>query len=327
MTDRGALGRLAELLACPACRGRLQLDETTFRCTICRQTFPIIDGIPVFLDDPDSAQHDELDHDHEPAAGHPSEGGDDHKQRQAEHFDRMAAEEFEIERPKGAPRLYGWLLAQKFRRSVVPLGADLGRSTVLTVCGGSGMDAEFLAHEGASVISSDISIGASRRARERARRHSVDITPIVADVERLPFRDGSIDLVFVHDGLHHLERPEIGVLEMARVARRWVAVTEPARARATAVAVRLGLAQIAEESGNQVMRLEPKEVLGMLGREGFQRLRAERYAMYYRHEPGPWFRLLSRPGLFQIATFCWRLGNAVIGQMGNKMVVVAQRQP
>jgi SAM-dependent methyltransferase len=325
MTARGSLEHLVELLVCPRCLGDLLLADDGFRCTSCERNFPVVDGIPVFLDDLDAAGHDELDHGADPADGHHAPDAD-HKHRQAEHFDRMAAEEFEIERPRGAPRLYGWLLAEKFRRSVAPIGTQLAGSTVLTVCGGSGMDAEFLADRGASVISSDISMGASRRARERARKHGVNMVPIVADVERLPFRDGSVDLVFVHDGLHHLEQPETGLREMTRVARRWVAVTEPARARLTSVAILFGWAQTAEESGNRVMRLEPDDVLGILRPQGFERLAAGRYAMYYRHQPGVVFRLMSRPGLFQLATAGWRLGNAILGRVGNKMVVVGERR-
>jgi hypothetical protein len=49
--------------------------------------------------------------------------------------------------------------------------------------------------------------------------------------------------------------------------------------------------------------------------------------MYYRHQPGVVFRLLSRPGLFQLATAGWRLANAILGRFGNKMVVVGERRP
>ena len=56
----------------------------------------------------------------------------------------------------------------------------------------------------------------------------------MADAERLPFRDASVDLVYVHDGLYHLERPWSRSREMARVARRAVSITEPAEASLTA---------------------------------------------------------------------------------------------
>ena len=135
-------------------------------------------------------------------------------------FDEQVDHEFELERPSGSPQLYGWFLAEKFRRSVTDL--SLQQLSALVVCGGSGMDGEFLARQCARVISSDISLGAAQRARERANRHGVDIDVVVADAELLPFPDRSIDLVYVHDGLHHLDRPLEGLGEMARVARQAV---------------------------------------------------------------------------------------------------------
>ncbi len=185
---------------------------------------------------------------------------------------------------------------------------------------------QFLARAGAKVVSSDLSLGAARRTLERARRHGLDITPVVADVERLPFADRDFDLVLVHDGLHHLERPEVGLGEMARVARCWVSVTEPAQAAVTAVAVKLGLALEREGAGNRVARLKPEVVSQTLRSAGFRPLIVERYAMYYRHEPKVVFRALSRPWIFPVVREGWRAANALTGGAGNKMVVVAERE-
>jgi SAM-dependent methyltransferase len=192
------------------------------------------------------------------------------------------------------------------------------------VCGGSGMDAEFLVERGAAVITSDISLGAARRARERARRGGFPLLSIVADVERLPARDGSLDLVYVHDGLHHLEDPPAGIAEMARAGRA-VSITEPARAAGTALAVKLGLALHKEESGNVVERLRPADVSALLENRAFTTMARDRYLMYYKHEPGSVFRLLSRGPLFPLARLSWRTGNAVMGRFGNKMTVVGRR--
>jgi SAM-dependent methyltransferase len=188
------------------------------------------------------------------------------------------------------------------------------------------MDAEFLARAGASVVASDLSLGAARRTRERARRYGLDIMAIVADVERLPFADDAFDLVFVHDGLHHLERPQAGLMEMSRVARRWISLTEPARAAATSVAVRAGIALDREVAGNRVARLNATDVIESLHHAGFRPLVVERYAMYYRHEPGGVFRTLSRRRIFPLVWACWRAANAVVGRIGNKLVVVAERE-
>jgi glycosyltransferase involved in cell wall biosynthesis/SAM-dependent methyltransferase len=275
----------------------------------------VIEGISVFLGMPGLAQHDEMDHDHREAQ----------KDAQARHFDRPRREEFEIDRPHGTPRLYRFLLAEKLQRAVGPIRAHLMGATALSVCGGSGMDAEFLARAGAAVTTSDVSLGAAKRAKTRADRYGLDIRSIVAEVEQLPYADRSIDLVAVHDGLHHLDDPYAGLSEMARVARRWVVVTEPARASITRVAVRLGLALEREEAGNRVARMEPSEVAAFLEARGYTVLRAGRYAMYYPHQPGPVFSLLSRPLIFPVVRAGWRFGNALLGRFGNKMVVLAER--
>ncbi len=283
-----------------------------------------MDSIPVLLPNPALAEHDEIDHLH---INHDrGTTGGEHKAGQAEYFDRAVAEEFEITRPHGTPRLYSFLLHEKFRRATAPIRPHLIGASALTVCGGSGMDAEFLARAGARVVASDISLGAARRTRERARRYGLDITPVVADVERLPFADGSFDVVLVHDGLHHLERPQVGLVEMARVARRWVSVTEPAQAAATSVAVCAGVALEREEAGNRVARLTPAEVVEVLRATGFRPIVAKRYAMYYRHEPGAVSRALSQRGVFPLVRAGWRMANAVVGRFGNKLVVVAERE-
>jgi ubiquinone/menaquinone biosynthesis C-methylase UbiE len=187
------------------------------------------------------------------------------------------------------------------------------------------MDAEFLARAGAEVVALDISLGAARRATERARRHRFALLPIVGDVEQLPFRDASIDVVYVHDGLHHLQDPLAGLAEMARVARCAVCVTEPASAAATRLAVRVGVALEHEEAGNRVARLTLEDVSSTLVAGGFNVVTAERYAMYYRHEPGRAARLLSAPGAFALARAGFRTANLLLSSGGNKLVAVAVR--
>jgi len=253
-------------------------------------------------------------------------GGSDHALRQAGYFDEEEDAEFEISRPHGTTQLYRRLIEEKFSRSIRGIRDLVPGSTALAVCGGSGMDAELLARAGASVVSADISLGAARRARERARRFEVEITPVVADAEDLPFADRSFDLVYVHDGLHHLEHPEAGLAEMTRVAQTAVSITEPARAAVTALAVRLGLALEREEAGNPVARLDLDEVTTALRGHGFRVVEAHRYGMYYRHHPGSVSHLLSRRRLFPLATGALTALNDAGGGIGNKLTVQAVRQ-
>jgi glycosyltransferase involved in cell wall biosynthesis/uncharacterized protein YbaR (Trm112 family) len=297
---------IAAFAVCPLCRSALDWSKEAPLCARCRVTFEVVDGIPILV--PPTARRD------------PQKLG------QIEHFDAVDDPEFEIERPRSTPKLYGWILREKFRRSLRSLGINLRDAVVLTICGGSGMDAEFLALAGARVISSDLSLGAACRTRERARRHGLPITAIVADAEQLPFPDKSIPLVYVHDGLHHMERPKVGLVEMARVARNAVSLTEPARAKLTQAAIRFGIALEREEAGNRVERLRIEELCEELDAAGFSVVDASRYAMFYRHRPGRVMRSLSSPLVYDLVRAVWRAGNAVLGAAGNKLTVQAVRR-
>ncbi len=304
-------GDVRTLLVCPACHTDLSWADVAARCTGCRRSYPVIDDIPVLIDDTGKAHidHDEI----------------DHKAAQASHFDRPQSEEFETVRPRGTPRWHRFLLAEKLRLAIAPFRTSLPNSAVLCVCGGSGLDAEFMARAGATVISADISLGAARRAAARAQRFHLPILSIVADVDRLPFRDATVDTVAVHDGLHHLAAPQVGLDEMCRVARTFVSITEPARATATSLAVRVGLALDREPAGNRVARFRIADLADALQRNGFVVTSANRYAMFYRHEPGAPSTLLSLPVMYPLAKATWRVANALLGRFGNKMVVVAER--
>jgi uncharacterized protein len=297
---------VSELLVCPACHSDLEWQTETIRCTGCGAVYEISDGIPILR----------------PAL---SGGGEAQKESQASFFD-AADPEFEVSRPHGTPWLYQWLLGEKFRRSLDALRLPANGVTAVTICGGSGMDAEFLARAGASVISTDISFGAARRTQERAERYGIDVLPVVADAEALPFRDHSIDLLYVHDGLHHLDSPHAGLREMLRTSRLAISVNEPARAGATFLAARVGLSDHYEEAGNFIARVDPEQLAAEVLAAGFEVVKNERYAMVYRHEPGRAARVLSQPGMRILTqTALWAF-NAVAGRIGNKLTLQAIRR-
>jgi len=312
MSNQTAAESMLKLrLVCPRCLGRLEWSPEEIECTKCGRKYDIVDGIPIMV----------------PADEHEDVAKEQriHKRKQAEYFDENEDTDFEISRPRGTPRLYRWMLEEKFRRSMNGL-KEAQCNSALTVCGGSGMDAEYLSERGLSVIASDISLGAARRALERASRFDVRLEAVVADVEQLPFADSSIDLVYVHDGLHHLSSPLTGLHEMTRVAARAISVTEPAKAAATAIAVKVGLSVDVEEAGNRVARLRLQEITEALEIHKFRITTSERYAMLYRHEPRLAMKLLSMPGLFSGTTLAWRGLNGLIGRIGNKLTVQAVRQ-
>ncbi len=42
---------VVDRLACPACLGKLRLEEGALVCAACGRTYPVIDGIPVLIAD------------------------------------------------------------------------------------------------------------------------------------------------------------------------------------------------------------------------------------------------------------------------------------
>jgi uncharacterized protein YbaR (Trm112 family) len=306
--DGGAEADLRlRLLVCPNCRGDLDWQAQEACCTGCGAVYEIADGVPVLR----RAEND---------------AADTQKDEQASFFDEVDPE-FEVTRPHGTPWLYRWLLAEKFHRSLEALPLPTEGLTAVTICGGSGMDAEFLARVGACVISTDISLGAARRTQERARRYGFDVLPVVADAEALPLRDRSVDLLYVHDGLHHLGSPDAGIREMLRTSRVAISVNEPARAGATMLAARVGLSDHYEEAGNFIARLDPETLAAEVSAAGFDVVRNERYAMVYRHEPGRAAVALSQPGLRHLARAGLWAFNGVAGGVGNKLTLQAVRRP
>jgi uncharacterized protein YbaR (Trm112 family) len=302
-----ARDELHSLLVCPKCRGALGWEESVATCQVCASTFSIEAGIPVLLA---TSLEDQP-----------------YKLRQADSYILARSEFFERTRPRGAPRFYGLLMQEKLSRSISALRGELDGARAVVICAGSGMDAEFLARQGLPTLALDVSLGACKRAHRRAEETGLPILPVVADAENLPLRDASVELAYVHDGLHHLENYFGGLREMMRVARSAVSLTEPTRAIATAILIRAGISEEVEESGNDVHRVPIPMLVRFLTEHDFTPVGTDRYAMYYQHEPGPIVRVLSRGRLAPPSLAAFRVANGLLGRVGNKMSVQAVRKP
>jgi ubiquinone/menaquinone biosynthesis C-methylase UbiE/uncharacterized protein YbaR (Trm112 family) len=315
------------LLRCPNCKSPDALEiviekgddrvvtEGQLLCPNCGSTFPVKDGIPHMLPSNllarDSDQGKTL--------------SEEQKMAQIAHFDSIGASEIEVNRPHGFGKALNFLLDTKFETVTHLWGEPVAESIVLDLCCGSGMDAEYLANAGANVVGVDISIGALRGAQERARRYGLEYDLVLGDAENLPVRDRAFQLAYVHDGLHHLNSPEKGFSEMARVASEGILVTEPAKTLLTEVAIRLGIADIREESGNLVHRFSESELRFFCDQAMLQMPKLNRYLMYYRQRPFQFFQLLENRLLFSIFVILYMVTNLLFGRWGNKIALVARR--
>lgn len=208
--------------------------------------------------------------------------------------------QFEIDRPHGTCRLYRWCIGYKFRGMAGETGSLEGKK-VLDLCCGSGMISEYYARAGAEIKGVDLSDEAIARARERKEKYGFTAEFASGDATELDEADMSYDIVSVHDGLHHLKDPFEAVSEMCRIARETVVIVEPARSPVTRLAVKLGISTD-YEGDDYVYRFTAGELVFFLKKQGFRDVTVRRYMMYYPHEPGILFRILSIPVLFQLST-------------------------
>ncbi|MGH3822163.1 MAG: class I SAM-dependent methyltransferase [Pseudonocardiaceae bacterium] len=113
------------------------------------------------------------------------------------------------------------------------LGEVAGRRVLEVGCG-SAPCARWLSEQGARVIGLDLSAGMLRYALDAATETGISVPLVQADATRLPFADGSFDLVCSAFGAVPFVADSAAVMrEVARVLRpdgRWIfAVTHPLR--------------------------------------------------------------------------------------------------
>jgi SAM-dependent methyltransferase len=233
--------------------------------------------------------------------------------------------EFELRRPFGENRLFETLVEYdlELARRIYP-GEFRGKS-ILSLCCGRGMDAEFFWRMGAVVAGTDIVPSCLEIARERMRRAGGTIETFCCDVEDLPVKDGTFDICVVNDGLHHLPKPYAAVAEMARIAREGMIIIEPSDSPILALARYLGVSRDVEASGNYKTYFDARELEHELRNLGFTRVRTD-YSFYKKaHRPPRIYNVLSREPFFSMVKGSLVVARKALGSWSNHLVVVARR--
>jgi len=112
-------------------------------------------------------------------------------------------------------------LHRRWKRRVVDLARVRPGNLALDVCCGTGDITMALAERGARVTGLDFSeeMLAVAKSRNSAVRRMATVNYLRADAMKLPFPDGSFDVVTVGYGLRNLADWEVGLSEMVRVAK------------------------------------------------------------------------------------------------------------
>jgi SAM-dependent methyltransferase len=118
-----------------------------------------------------------------------------------------------------------WLL-RRFHRRVVDVLRRSAATCVLDAGCGEGFTLRQIEEAGLAVRS--VGADLDRTALAWGRQNGVAMAPLLAaDMHRLPFAEGSFDLVLGLEVLEHLPVPAAGLAELLRVSRRHVLVSVP----------------------------------------------------------------------------------------------------
>jgi len=91
-------------------------------------------------------------------------------------------------------------------------------SRVLEVSVGTGRNLQFLPRS-ASYIGLDISWGMLKQCQRNAAKWKLDLTLMMGNAERLPFKDEVFDVVFHFGGINFFDNKAAAICEMIRVAK------------------------------------------------------------------------------------------------------------
>jgi ubiquinone/menaquinone biosynthesis C-methylase UbiE len=211
--DRDGIAAVADLLACPACRGALALGSAALRCDGCGAAYGIEDGIALL------ALHGTSD-----TWGTPQCAGQS---------DAYQSEYQTIERAAAYGRVYRRYPHKRFgtRQEWKLIRAHLagvGHSRVILElpCGGGRITPAF-ADAADLIIEADIAIGQVRYGRA-ASEVATPCAWMTASAFHIPLRDDSVDGTICIRLAHHLptdaERGRL-IRELLRVSQRFVILT------------------------------------------------------------------------------------------------------
>jgi ubiquinone/menaquinone biosynthesis C-methylase UbiE/uncharacterized protein YbaR (Trm112 family) len=192
-------------LLCPSCRGSLRAGDAALVCAGCARTYPVAEGgIPMFALDGDSLSKDAQ---RFWASLYQAAYGGRHANLDTATLPPML-DELET------------LFAHREHLAAVEMPRDLRGRDVLEIGSGAGGHSAVFARRGARMTALDLT---PDRVLATARKFDlldgIDAMAVQGDAARLPFPDGSFDIVYSNGVLHHTPRIREAVGEVHRVLK------------------------------------------------------------------------------------------------------------
>jgi ArsR family transcriptional regulator len=202
-----------------------------------------------------------------------------------------------LDKRRDKVRAYFDELAGKFGRQYVPGRSWKGLAETLLklmppmviadLGAGEGTFSQLLAQRAERVIAVDNSEKMVEYGAQLAREHGLDnLEYRVGDMETLPIEDGSVDLAFFSQSLHHAQHPERAVGEAYRILRAGgrIAVLD---------LLKHHMEEAREMYADQWLGFSEVELVGFLDKAGFTGVQT---AVVHREEQAPHFQTLLAVG-------------------------------
>lgn len=212
-------------LACPRCWAAVRLDGAAYLCVSCASTYPVLFGIPDFRLRSD--RYLSLEQEREKARRL-------HEYGQRHTFDEMVAYYYSItdDVPPALVRRYQAYIQNAPRQAATAADAlelDPSASVVLDAGCGAGGFLIVAARRCRALAGTDIALRWLVICKKRLEENNVEAMLICADVESLPFPEGTFTHVAAGDLIEHVYHVEIAIAAMSRQlvpgGRLWLAAS------------------------------------------------------------------------------------------------------
>ena len=216
---------LQDILACPACAGVVESDDSGFRCVTCARRYPVRFGIPDFrlAPDPYISVEDEI----AKIEGFTAAG---------KSFREMVRAYYVLT-PESPPNLHSRYMAA-MDAAVIRGGAilsklaerfpDTGRTSLLDLGCGTGGLSMAAVRTYRNVIGVDVALRWLVMGKRRLEENNIYVPLVCANAESLPFRAGVFDAVAADSVLEHVRdstRMRDEVLRVLAPLGAWFFVT------------------------------------------------------------------------------------------------------